>query len=227
MKGFIKRELSGWKPLEVAWLGIATAVILGVSIYWQENAIGLISALTGVWCVILTGKGKISSYIFGTVNTLAYAYISFGAQLYGEVMLNLLYYLPTNILGWFMWKKYMDSDSGEVTKEKLSLKNSLWVYPLVAAAVGLYGLLLQHLGGDLPYIDSTSTILSVVAQLFLIRRLAEQWVMWIVVDVVSVIMWAIKFAQGGDNMATLLMWSVYLINAVVMFVKWYKEAKKI
>ena len=50
-----------------------------------------------------------------------------------------------------------------------------------------------------------------------IKMYAEQWILWIVVDVVTVIMWAIAFAQGNDSIATLLMWIVYLGNAVVMY----------
>ncbi|MBO7631250.1 MAG: nicotinamide riboside transporter PnuC, partial [Lachnospiraceae bacterium] len=67
LRKFIKSELTGWKLLEVLWLLLATGVILGLSVYWGENAIGLIMALTGVWCVILTGKGKRSSFLFGFV----------------------------------------------------------------------------------------------------------------------------------------------------------------
>ena len=56
-----------------------------------------------------------------------------------------------------------------------------------------------------------------------IKMYAEQWILWIIVNVVSVIMWAIAFAQGNDSIATLLMWVVYLVNAVVMYRKWLKE----
>ena len=48
--------------------------------------------------------------------------------------------------------------------------------------------------------------------------------MWIVVDLVTVIMWVAAFFRGGESVATLIMWSIYLINAVIMFIKWYKEA---
>ena len=44
-------------------------------------------------------------------------------------------------------------------------------------------------------------------------------------DVVTVIMWGVNFAQGGESIATLAMWSIYLVNAIIMFVKWSKEAK--
>ncbi len=223
---YIKSELTGWKAFDIAWFCIATAVILGLSIYWKDNWISLIAGLTGVWCVILTGKGKRSSFLIGLINALLYAWIALDAKYYGEVMLNILYYVPAGIVGWFAWKKHMDEDTGEVVKTRLSLKNSAVVYGLTAVAIFLYGLVLKWLGGNLPFIDSMSTVVSVTAQILSIKRLAEQWILWIVVDVVTVIMWAVNFVQGGETIATLAMWSIYLLNAVFMFIKWNREAKK-
>ncbi|MBO5087649.1 MAG: nicotinamide mononucleotide transporter [Lachnospiraceae bacterium] len=226
MKEFIKKELDGWKKLEIAWVVIATIVMLGLSIYWKDTVIGIISALTGIWCVILTGKGKISSYIFGMINTLLYAYIAYGAKYYGEVMLNLLYYVPTNVIGFVLWKKNMNQENTEVVKKRMKVKTQLLVATGTAFGVFLYGLVLKKLGGQMPLVDSMSTVLSVVAQILCVKRYMEQWIIWIVVDVVTIIMWAVVFAQGGESIATLVMWSVYLINAIIMFVKWFKETKK-
>ena len=226
LKKFLREELTGWTPLSVCWLCVATAVILGLSLYWKDTAVGTVSALTGVWCVILTGQGKRSSFIFGVVNTLCYAWVSYGARYYGEVMLNLVYYFPMNFVGFYMWSKHLDSRTGEVVKARLPLKKGLAVYSLTGIGIFLYGLLLKALGGALPYTDSMSTVVSVTAQLLSVWRLAEQWVLWVVVDIVTVVMWAIQFAKGGESIATLAMWSVYLINAVIMLVKWMKEAKK-
>ena len=200
-------------------------MILGLSIYWKDNWVSLTAALTGVWCVILTGKGKRSSFILGMVNTVLYAWVAFQAKYYGEVMLNMLYYVPMNVVGWFAWKKHMNEDSGEVKKTKLSLKGSALIYGLTAAAIVGYGLVLKAMGGALPYIDSMSTVVSISAQILSVKRLREQWVLWIVVDIVTVIMWAVNFARGGETIATLAMWSVYLVNAFIMFVKWDREAK--
>lgn len=225
LKSFVKSELSGWKPLEVIWLFIATAVILGLSIYWKDSVVGIIAALTGVWCVVLTGKGKVSNFLFGIINVIFYAYISFQARFYGEVMLNLLYYLPCSVIGIFVWNKHMDEDSGEVKKNSLSVKGSFIVYPLTAIGVVAYGFILKFLGGELPFVDSMSTVLSVVAQILCLKRFAEQWVMWIVVDMVSVGMWLYNYLNGGDSIATMLMWAVYLLNAIFMYIKWRKEVK--
>lgn len=222
---YIKSELTGWKAFDVIWFLAATAVILGLSIYWNDTWISLVAAVTGTWCVILTGKGKRSSFIFGLINVIFYAVVAFDAKYYGEVMLNLFYYFPMNFVGWFVWKKYMDEQKGEVIKVRLPLKKSMIVYGVTAVAIFIYGYILEHLGGNLPYVDSMSTVISVVAQVLSIKRLMEQWVLWIVVDVVTVIMWAVHFAQGGETVATLAMWAVYLINAVIMFIRWYREAK--
>ena len=225
-KKFFKSEFTGWKPFDVIWLVFATAVILGLSIYWKDTWISLGAAVTGVICVILTGKGKRSSFIFGTVNTVLYAIVAMGAKYYGEVMLNLIYYLPLNFVGFVAWKKHMNDESGEVIKERLNLKQSAVIYAITAIAIVIYGYILKRLGGNLPYIDSMSTVISVVAQILCLKRLMEQWVLWIVVDVVTVIMWAINFMNGGESIATLAMWSIYLVNAFIMFFHWYREAKK-
>jgi nicotinamide mononucleotide transporter len=225
LKSLVKTELSGWKPIEVAWLAIATAVILGVSLYWKDTAAGIICSLTGVWCVVLTGKGKVSNFAFGIVNVVLYAYISYQAKFYGEVMLNTLYYLPCSVIGLFVWGKNVDQESGEVTKKTLSVKRSLLVYALTAAGVVAYGFVLKAMGGTLPFVDSMSTVLSVVAQILCLKRLAEQWIMWIVIDTVTVGMWLYNYLNGGESIATMMMWAVYLLNAIFMYVKWRRDVK--
>lgn len=223
MKAFMKDELRNWKLLEVLWLAFATAVITGISLYFRENWIQLWAAITGIWCVVLTGKGKRSSFIFGTINVFLYAVVAYEAKYYGEVMLNLLYYFPMGFVGWFMWKKHMDSETSEVKKVHLSKKAWL-LYPATGVAIFSYGYLLKVMGGKLPYVDSMSTVVSVVAQILSVFRLTEQWILWIAVDAVTIVLWAVNFAQGGENIATLAMWSVYLFNAIIMYIKWHKES---
>lgn len=220
-----KEELKGWKTWEVAWLLIACAVIMGLSIYWKDSAIGIISATTGVACVVCTGKGKLSAYIFGAVNTLLYAFISLEAKYYGEVMLNLLYYFPMQFYGFYVWKKNMNEETYEVKKRRMSKKSFGVVLFVILVATLAYGRFLGYLGGNLSYIDALSTVASVVAMVISIKMYLEQWIIWIIVDVVTVIMWAMAFVNGSDSIATLFMWIVYLANAFLMYIKWAKEVK--
>lgn len=226
-KEFIKMELKNWHKWEVIWLILANAIILGVSIYCGDTAIGILTAVTGSICVILVGMGRMSNYIFGTINVVLYAMVAYKATYYGDVMLNLFYYLPTNILGWFMWKKNINKENGEVIKRKLDLKMEIIIAVVSIVGIVVYGYFLGHYTNDkLPYTDSMSTVLSIVAQFLMLKRYMEQWIVWIFVDAVSIFMWVMTFFNGGESVATLLMWGVYFINAVVMFVKWYRESIK-
>ena len=226
MRELFKQELTGWKKGEVLWLITACAVIAGLSIYWGDTLMGIISSVTGVACVVCTGKGKLSAYLFGLVNCVLYAIIAYRAALYGETMLNALYYIPMQFVGFYVWKKNMNKDTGEVIKKRMKLPILILIFAGTAVATFLYGLLLKHIGDAMPFIDAFTTVTSVVAMIISVRMYAEQWWIWVAVDVFSVYMWWCDFQSGNDNIATLLMWIVYLGNAVIMLIKWEKEARK-
>ena len=59
-----------------------------------------------------------------------------------------------------------------------------------------------------------------------VKMYAEQWWLWIGVDIFTVFMWAMDYVRGNTNFATLLMWIVYLGNALIMCYKWEKEVKE-
>lgn len=222
----IKREFTGWKKWQIVWIVLANSIILGVSLYMGDTAIGIVASLTGVTCVILCGMGRVSNYFFGTINVVLYAVVAWKARYYGDVMLNLLYYFPTNIIGWVVWSKHLNQEKNEVYKKRMTLMQDILLAIISAAGVLGYSYILKLLGGNLPIVDSMSTVFSVIAQILMIKRFTEQWVIWIIVDIVSVIMWIAAFFTGGESVAVLMMWSVYLANAVIMFVKWLKESKQ-
>ncbi len=224
IKELLKNELKGWKLAEVLWLLVACLVILALSIYWQDTFMGIVSALTGVACVICTGKGKLSAYLFGLINCVLYAIISYKAKLYGETMLNALYYVPMQFIGFYIWSKNMNKETNEVNKIHMTNKVRIfWLATMIIATIG-YGFILKWMGDAMPFVDSFTTVSSVVAMIVSVKMYSEQWWIWIAVDVFTVYMWLVNFIQGSENMATLLMWVVYLANAIIMCVKWEKEA---
>ena len=107
------------------------------------------------------------------------------------------------------------------------MKNSGRIILLLSilTATYFYGLILRFLGDAMPFVDSFTTVSSVVAMIVSVKMFAEQWWIWVAVDIFSVYMWWCDFQSGSDNMATLLMWVVYLGNAIIMLVKWEREAK--
>lgn len=222
----IKEELKGWKLWEIVWLIAACAIITGLSIYWGDNLMGIISATTGVACVVCTGKGKLSAYVFGAVNCALYAIISYRAALYGETILNAAYYLPMQFYGFYVWYKNMNKETHEVSKRHMNNKTRIiYLIAIILATFG-FAAFLRYIGDAMPLIDSFTTVASVFAMIISIRMYAEQWWLWIFVDICSVIMWVNAYMMGNDSMATLLMWIVYLGNAIIMCIKWEAEVRK-
>lgn len=226
IKEIIKNEIIGWKRAELLWLFAACTIITALSIYWNDTLMGIISATTGVACVVCTGKGKLSAYLFGLVNCVLYAIISYKAQLYGETMLNAIYYVPMQFVGFYIWSKNMNSQTHEVKKLHMDNRSRVFYLLLIIAATLGYGLILKSLGDAMPFVDSFTTVSSVVAMLISVKMYSEQWWIWIAVDIFSVYMWLMNFMNGNDNMATLLMWIVYLGNAIIMCAKWENEIRR-
>lgn len=226
VKRFLKNELAGWKAWEAGWLITACVIITILSIYWGDSLMGIISATTGVACVVCTGKGKLSAYIFGLVNSVLYALIAYNSKLYGETMLNLIYYVPMQFYGFYVWNKNMNAETNEVKKRHMTNKTRLIFLGMTILGTVLYGILLHRLGDAMPYIDAFTTVSSVIAMIISVKMYAEQWWLWIGVDIFTVFMWAMDYVRGNTNFATLLMWIVYLGNAVIMCCKWEKEVKE-
>jgi nicotinamide mononucleotide transporter len=226
VRTWLQNEISGWKKWEVVWLITACAIIVALSIYWQDTWMGILSATTGAACVICTGKGKLSAYVFGLVNSVLYAIISYQAALYGETMLNALYYVPMQFVGFYTWSRHMNTETNEVIKKNMKWTGRLMMTAFILAGTIGYGLLLRAMGDAMPFVDAFTTVTSVAAMLISVKMFAEQWWIWVVVDIVSVYMWFQSFLQGQEYIATLIMWLVYLVNAVIMLVKWEREAKR-
>lgn len=118
-------------------------MILAISLYFKDSLHGIVAALTGVWCVVLTGMGKSVCFVFGMVNVRCYAYIAYGAKYYGEVMLKAIYYFPMNFVGLYIWAKNTNQETGGVNKRKLNNKQRFLVMLGSSVAIVLYALFLN------------------------------------------------------------------------------------
>lgn len=223
LKIFIKNELHGWTPFETFWLILSVAVITALSFYWGDSPVAVISSVAGVMYSICAGKGKLCAYFFGVINCVLYALIAFKATFYGETMLNIIYYLPMQFVGFYVWQKNMNPQTHEVKKNHLSSKNRIFLLVAIAVSTVLYGFLLQRLGDKMPFVDSFTTVSSVFAMIITVKMCSEQWWIWFAVNLLSVFMWWKDFSGGSDNIATLLMWIIYLFTSVFMLIKWEKE----
>lgn len=222
--------LKDWTAFEKTWLILFTAINVYLFFAFEDTLLGFISSFTGMICVVLVAKGKISNYYFGIVQAGTYAYIAYTYGLYGEAMLNGLFYLPIQFIGIYLWNKHKASNStkGEdVSVRKLTLKG--WLILVVVSIVSslAYAKVLQSIGGQQVNLDSVAVVLSVIAQFLMLKRFAEQWVLWIVVNMLSVILWVVTLVNtGGNDWSMLVMWTAFLFNSIYGYVNWLKMSKK-
>jgi nicotinamide mononucleotide transporter len=169
------------------------------------------------------GKGKVSCYFFGMINSFCYGLISYQYQLFGEVMLNWGYYFPMMFVGLFFWRKHLNEDK-EIYKEKLGMRGRILLVVISLLAVLIYERVLHHMGDKQSLLDSLTTILSVSAMVMTVKRCIEQWILWIIVNFISIYMWYQVYLTGGPG-ASLLMWIVALCNSFIFLYQWTKEVK--
>jgi len=202
------------------------------------DVLGSVAGITGVLCVVLVAKGSIWNYLFGLVNVSLYAWISYKAALYGDAGLNAFYYVPMQFLGWWQWRKRgaaVSPDearklSGEedvrVKARRMSWSQRLYLALGCIAGIVTVGLLLRHLGDPQPFKDSTTTVLSIVAQALMAMAFMEQWCLWIITNIVSVVMWTICVVRGEAHAGVMvIMWVFYLLNSLNGFRVWLRLSR--
>lgn len=228
LKEYFKLETSGWKWYEVVYLAACTLAILIPSIITGDSLMAIISATCGAISVVLTGKGKLGTYIFGGIQCALYAIISYRATYYGETLLNVLYLLPLEVVGFRSWMKNMNSENAEVVKLKMTWRQRIFWTLILAAGTIILGLILKRFNDAMPFMDAFTTVGTMIAFVLTVKRYSENWWIWIAINVATVIMWIGNVAKGGENasVATLLMWSVYLVNSVIMLIRWMREANR-
>ncbi|WP_078554417.1 nicotinamide riboside transporter PnuC [Bacillus alkalicellulosilyticus] len=222
--------LKDWTRFEKGWLLIFTLINIYLFFVWSDSLLGLIASISGMFCVVLVAKGKISNYYFGIVQTATYAYIAYGYGLYGETMLNALFYFPVQFIGIYLWSqnKTVHNVQGEDVRIQ-RLSKSGWFYTIICVLVltVVYGYFLKYLGGNNVWNDSATNVLSVTAQILMLKRFAEQWLLWISVNILSILLWvSALISQGGNDISMIIMWSAFLVNSIYGYVNWRKMHMK-
>lgn len=223
MKNYFKE----WNTFEKVWLLAFTLINIYLFFAWHDTIVGLVASLSGMLCVVLTAKGRISSFYWGLLNILTYSWVAYQSAYYGDVQLNMLYFLPMTFVGIYYWKKNQrkNQKEGDIVVYSLNLKEKLLWFFVALMVLAIYGFFLKLLNGTLPFVDASTTIFSIVATILLNKRLTDQWLYWIMVDVLSIVMWAYIFVTRGSDISMLVMWSAFLVNAVYGYYNWRKMEK--
>lgn len=219
--------MKNWNVFEISWIIIFVSIGIIITITTGDSFLNFLVLITGILCVISAAKGIVFTYVFGIINSILYSYIAYNNGLFGEVGLNILFYVPMNILGFFMWRKHLSNNI--VIMKKMKIKNTILTFLVSGFLIFILGLFLSSLHGqNTPYLDASTNIIGITATFLMVWRFREQWMLYIILNLLTITMWFIRFINGSsDGSIMILMWTAFLINSVYGFYNWSKNAKSI
>ncbi|MDI6935177.1 nicotinamide riboside transporter PnuC [Serratia sp. Se-PFBMAAmG] len=182
----------------------------GYDLSWIE-AVG---TLAGLLCIWLASQEKIINYFFGLINVTLFAVIFFQIQLYASLLLQLFFFVA-NVYGWYAWSRQNTANEAAFKIRWFPLPKALgcgaaciiaialmtfYIDPVFAfltqTAVGIMqglglNVVMPQLQPDaFPFWDSCMMVLSIVAMILMTRKYVENWLLWVVINVISVMIFA-------------------------------------
>ena len=195
------------------FIGIALQLIVW---YITKNSlVSLISGVTGIISVILCSQRKISFYFFGFIQLGTYMYLAWQQRFYGELIEN-VFYIITMLIGIVVWLKNYNTEEQIVESKRLSYRLFYIICSIMVFICVLFGYYMKYFTDNTqPFMDSFSTIPAFIAQTLLMLRYREQWIFWIIIDVVSIFMW-----MFADNWIMVIQFIFWTMNCIYGYRKW-------
>lgn len=172
---------------------------------YDMSYIELFGSIFGLWAVILSTQEKVSSWYIGILNVLLSFFMFYQIQLYSDMLLQ-IYFLITNLIGWYLWthpKKGLENKNNQLKISALNNKEKI-IYGLSIFLGTIFcGFFIGHIHelfpvffqkpAAFPYWDTFVMVASIVAQYLLTKKKLDAWVLWIAVDIAATI---IYFQKG-------------------------------
>lgn len=175
----------------------ATAVVFGIAYL-------LLAVREHLWC-----------WYAAFVSTALFLYLFWEVRLLMESALQ-IYYLAMAVYGWTLWHRGESAGGARMQISTWPLRRHLWVLAAVLAASLVSGWVLnRYSDARLPFVDSFTTWGSIVTTWMVARKLLENWLYWLVIDAVSIVLYVDR-----QLYLTVGLFVVYLMIAVLGYWRW-------
>lgn len=190
---------------------------------WFE-AIAVLLGIASVW---YAQRENILVYPTGIVSVLIYVFICFNARLYADAGIN-LFYFGMSVYGWYNWTR-----GGVNSTELLITKNNkvqqwtsvLYTFTAYWAILGLIWLFNRddtvYMQSYVPWVDSFTTAVFLIGMLLMAKKKVENWVYWIIGDIVSI---PLYFMKG--LVFTSFQYTVFLVIAILGYIEWNRRLQE-
>jgi nicotinamide mononucleotide transporter len=166
--------------------------------------------------IVLSGRNNVHSWWLGIIGCAMFATLFYSVNLYADVALQ-LFFIVTCVIGWLQWRR----GGGGLPISRAQASALAWMAGIGVLATAGYGLMLQaYTNAYAPFIDSAVLMFSVVAQLLLMGRRLETWPFWLLVNSVSVPL----YASRGLYL-TAVLYAAYWVNALASWFFWRRQMR--
>jgi nicotinamide mononucleotide transporter len=183
---------------------------------WAE----LIGALLGIAMVLCNMRQIHWGWPLAFASSLLYVLVFAGSKLYGEASLQ-IFFAATAIWGWLQWLRGKAADGQALRVQQLSSSLTIKLIAISLISTGAIGLFLrQFTDTDVPWLDAVPTALSLVATYLLGKKYIENWPLWIVINMLSMGLFAYK-----GLWLTVGLYAVFAMMAVLGWQAWRVHLK--
>lgn len=184
----------------------------------NTSVIEYIAVITGIISVWYCRKENILVYPFGLVNVLIYVYLFFKAGMYANMAINAVFFI-TSLYGWYNWSRNSEGSSLRVTILSPIYK-TLFVIVIAIISLVLYFILKRYTDSPIPWMDSFTTALFIVAMWLQAIKKRETWILWIAGDILMI---PLSIFMGLAF--TGLQYLAFLFLAISGYIEWTKSYK--
>lgn len=182
--------------------------------------IEIVAAAFGLACVWLTVRRHIGCWPTGLVSVLLYIVVFYGAKLYSDMLLQVVY-VVLQIYGWYAWL-HGGPDRMPLVVSRLPREQiGPWLFCCALGTASLGTSMRLGTDASFPYVDALAAVASLIAQWLMGRKVLESWLVWIFVDVISI---GLYFAKALYPTAALYL--VFLGLATWGWFEWSSAWKK-
>ena len=194
---------------------------------WQ--ILEIVGAGVGLFYIWLEYKANVWLWLVGIVMPALYIYVYYKSGFYADMGIN-IYYLFAGIWGWAAWlgkTSRRQTETGREADGPLPVTRTpgrVWLPAMIVGGVffvAIAWVLIEFTDSTVPFGDAFTTAFSIVGLWMLARKYAEQWLVWLVVDVVCCGLYLYK-----DLYFTGALYGLYSVIAVFGYIKWLKMIEK-